>query len=151
MKDAFGGTLMLRLFMFFFILYVAFIAVALNFAKIYRIKNNVINILEHNQFDGTMNEVISGKLSNYLNSVPYGFDGHDIGSDFYKNHCKKFVNDNEKDIPGMYQNHGICVIQKGDDKKHYYTVMVYYVINFPIMNINIPISANGETKVIYTN
>ena len=62
MKDAFGGSIMIYLFMIFFVIYVALIGVALNFAKIYRIKNNVINILEQNQYSGDGSGIITEKF-----------------------------------------------------------------------------------------
>ena len=145
MQEAFGGTFMLKLFMVFFIIYVFFLSIALNFAKIYRVKNNVINILEQYQYDprsSTHNEVIK-KVENYLASVPYEY---------------KFIeNDrNCKNGDSTLKDLGVCVIQKGENGKFYYSVSTFYRIDFPFFtNLGLDwdpfsVSASGETIVIDT-
>ena len=160
MKDAYGGTMMLYLFMIFFLLYVSIIGVALNFAKIYRIKNNVINILEQYQYNGdSTNSITLGSnsvsasssikdlLEDYLDSVPYNFRLENYNTVLDQNFSF------EDKCPGgdsVLGSLGLCVIQKGDSntKNYYYDVTVYHVIELPILNISIPITAKGETKVI---
>ena len=139
MQEAFGGSFLLKLFMVFFIIYVTFIGVALNFAKIYRIKNNVINILEQGQFDGSDNDPALVEMANYLASVPYNVTVQDIS-----NFCEK--NNDVNDV--VSNKSGICIRKRGDDSKPYYKVSVYYVARFPFFNLNLPIVASGETKVI---
>lgn len=149
MQEAFGGTFLLKIFMIFFIIYVAFIGIALNFAKIYRIKNNVINILEQYQYDmdNRDNGNVYNNLEEYLNNVPYGFQ--DAQGANFNNYCKRRASDGEKIDRTMYTRYGVCTIQKGDVGKYYYSVTVYYVIDFPILDLlKIPITASGETIVI---
>lgn len=147
MQEAFGGTFMLKLFMVFFIIYVFFIGIALNFAKIYRVKNNVINILEQYQYapgpgSSTRDEVYN-KVANYLASVPYEY---------------KFIeNDrNCKNGDSTLKDLGVCVIQKGENGKFYYSVSTFYRIDFPFFtNLGLDwdpfsVSASGETIVIDT-
>ena len=142
MRDAFGGTFMLQIFMVFFIIYVSIIGVAMNFAKIYRIKNNVINILEQNQYTGKINDVIEKKLDTYLSNAHY------VLSDNTKviNQCKNKAGDAyDKDLIKK----GICAIKKGEKDKPYYSVTVYYIIDFPVMNITgLVITSSGETIVL---
>lgn len=154
MQEAFGGTFMLKLFMIFFIIYVAFIGVALNFAKIYRIKNNVINILEQDQYvmgNGNNNTKVYTDLGKYLDSVPYGYS--DAQGVNFNSYCKSNIKDSNNNVlietEYIYKTYGVCVIQKGEEDKPYYSVSVYYVINFPVLNVlNLPITASGETIVI---
>ncbi len=142
MRDAYGGTAMIYIFMVFFVLYISVIGVALNFAKIYRVKNNVINILEHEQYSGKDDGNISVKLSAYLANVPYTTK---FGDDLpFEEYCKATNGTALEDFSGL----GVCVIQKGSDNKHYYTVSVYHIVRLPIMDLKIPIVASGETKVI---
>ena len=49
MRDAFGGVFMIRLFLVFIVIYVAFTAVSLNYAKAFRIKNEIISFIEENE------------------------------------------------------------------------------------------------------
>ena len=145
MQEAFGGTFMLKLFMVFFIIYVAFIGVALNFAKIYRIKNNVINILEQNQYSyNSNNRSIHAQLESYLDKVPYGSKNYFLLNNNFKSKCK--------DGDETFKDLGICVVQKGDSNRPYYAVTVYYVVDFPIsiitLDSDLVITASGETIVI---
>lgn len=49
MRDAYGGIFMVRLFLVFIVIYVAFTAVSLNYAKAFRTKNKVIDYIEENE------------------------------------------------------------------------------------------------------
>ena len=52
MRDAFGGTFLIEILMVFVVLFVSFTAVIVNVAKTFRIKNQVINIVEQTQHSG---------------------------------------------------------------------------------------------------
>lgn len=133
MKDAYGGTFMIGLFLVFFVIYFSIIGVALNFAKLYRIKNNVINILEQYEYNGQNDTNVHEKMEAYLKSVPYSLD-------------KDISLDDDCDIG--FTDLGVCIVQKGEEDKHYYSVTVYYYARLPVLNIYLPISAKGETIVI---
>lgn len=49
MRDAFGGVFMIRLFLVFIFIFVAFSAISLNYAKAFRVKNKVIDFVEQNE------------------------------------------------------------------------------------------------------
>lgn len=49
MRDAFGGVFMIRLFLVFIVIYIAFTAISLNYAKAFRVKNKVIDFVEKNE------------------------------------------------------------------------------------------------------
>ena len=49
MRDAFGGAFMIKIFLIFIIVYVCFTALALNYAKAFKVKNKIIDYLEDNE------------------------------------------------------------------------------------------------------
>lgn len=49
MRDAFGGIFMIRLMLVFVFIFVAFTAISLNYAKAFRIKNKIIDIIEQEE------------------------------------------------------------------------------------------------------
>ena len=49
MRDAVGGTFMIKIFLIFLALYIIFVGVAVNYAKAFRVKNRIINIIEQNE------------------------------------------------------------------------------------------------------
>ena len=140
MKESFGAATNMYLFMFFFIIYVCFFAIALNFAKTYRIKNYVVDVLEQYQYDGGKIEnysFIKSKLDEYFDFVPY--KGYNT---YASNYCKD-IGDNCEDYGGA------SVIALGSDDARYYRVVVFFKVEFPLLEVAsfyIPIS--GETVII---
>lgn len=82
MRDAFGGTFMIRIMLVFIFLFVFFIAIALNFAKAFKIKNDIINYLEENQIvlnnAALNNSNIDAAISDILKKYNYGITCKDV-------------------------------------------------------------------------
>ena len=53
MREYFGGAFILKLLFVFIVIFVSFMAVTISYAKAFRVKNQVINIVEQNQYSGT--------------------------------------------------------------------------------------------------
>ena len=49
MKDSFGGTMMLYIFIFFLAIYIVFISLTLRYAQAFKVKNAVIDIIERHE------------------------------------------------------------------------------------------------------
>ena len=71
MRDAFGGIFMIRLFIVFIFIYVAFAAVSLNYAKAFRVKNSVISFVEENEIIDLRNINNIDKLEKILENAKY--------------------------------------------------------------------------------
>ena len=145
MKEAYGGVTNLYLFMFFFVIYVCFLAIALNFAKTYRVKNYVIDVLEQNQYNGDLDSAssIKAKLDTCFDWVPY--KGNE---DYARNYCLGY-NSEFGGTTKCYDHGGIVVISKGTEAYPYYQVIAFFTVEFPLFSIDgfrVPIS--GETMII---
>ena len=70
MRDAFGGEFTIKLLLVFIVIYVAFTAIALNYAKAFRTKNNVIDYLEENQITD-LSKVSCKELRDVLKKTEY--------------------------------------------------------------------------------
>ena len=55
MRDAFGGAFMIKIFLIFIIVYVCFTALALNYAKAFKVKNAIIDYLEDKEIGSIKN------------------------------------------------------------------------------------------------
>lgn len=145
MRESFGGTFMINLVLIFIVIYISFMAVAINYAKVFRVKNNVINILEQYQYDGTksVNDIAIKKVRNYLIEVPYNMGGNSkIESD-----CKSRTGDGDP----YYVDYGVCIInESGSSNPKYFKVITYISIDFPFFDIHMTIPISGETKSIYS-
>ena len=69
MRDAVGGSFMIKLIIVFLVLYIIFVAVALNYAKAFRVKNKVLDIIEQNEgikdYDNASDTAIT-QISTYM-------------------------------------------------------------------------------------
>ena len=142
-KESFGGAFMLKMVLVFIVIYVSFMAVAVNYAKAFRVKNNVINILEQSQFVISTDDF--NEIDEYLNKVPYNLNGNSS----VKNDCSNigFDNKNSSKTKGLTQN-GVCITKVGTNTDFYYRVTTYISIEFPFFDISMTLPINGETKMI---
>lgn len=140
MRDSFGGAFMIQLLLIFIIIFVSFLAIALNYSKAFRIKNGVINILEQYQYDGTESDPAREKVKNYVQGMAYSYDNNSSVYD----ECM-----NTTDIKETFLN-GVCIIPMGDGSEfgNYYRVITYIPIEFNFFDLNFYISVSGETKII---
>jgi hypothetical protein len=131
MRDAFGGVFMIRLLLVFIVIYVAFTAISLNYAKAFKIKNSIISYLEENQVldlhklyaDGSGKKL--DELNNILINARYnktcnkGNKEYTIDKDGYKGFCYN----------------GVEIIEKEQNNKAiYYTIYTYNNWNMGILN-----------------
>lgn len=142
MKDAFGGSFILRIMLVFFVIFICFMTVAINLSKTYRIKNNVINILERsdpNKFNTNGNNSTISKIDSYLRRVAYNyFNNENVKGNCAANNRDRFLSGN-----------GVCIIKKEGNNNVYYRVITYFVVDFPLFRLGILIPISGETKTIY--
>ena len=143
MREAFGGAFSIKLMLIFLAIYIAFIAVALNYAKAFRVKNKIIDIIEQNEgidsYIDTKEGSVIGDINSYLNTVSY-----------YVN-LANIKNNNTENI-NCYDR-GYCIeettapVTDGITSK-YYKVTTYININFPFFKLNFNIPITGETRKI---
>ena len=71
MRDAFGGSFMIQLFLVFIIIYVSFTAIALNYAKAFKAKNIVVSYLEEHEISdiSTMSAVAQNEMREYFDNA----------------------------------------------------------------------------------
>ncbi len=141
MRDAFGSTFMFKLIVIFIVFYVSFMTIAVSYAKVFRVKNALINILEQNQFNYTQerdwNNIIINGVDVYLEDSSYRY----YDNDTIKNNCSS--------QNGRLSGNGACIVSnKLDAKSAYYKVVVYLVISFPLFSSDFVIPISGETKVV---
>lgn len=142
MRDSIGGTFMIYVFIIFLAVYIAFVAVAFNYARAFRVKNKVIDIIEQNEgmddadfanLSGTNTIGVAGDINEYLKSVSYNVN---------------LTSSNAEDR-GVCFDLGYCVkeIPAGVDGK-YYKVTTFVRLELPFLNLGFTIPVKGETRKI---
>lgn len=146
MRDAVGGTFMIKVLLIFLAVYITFVAVALNYAKAFRVKNKVIDIIEQNEgledadyhnTSGTNTYGVTGKINEYLNTVSYNVD----------------LSEKNKENRGVCFEKGFCIndyqsLSVDGITSTYYKVTTFVRIEFPFFNLNFTIPITGETRKV---
>lgn len=112
MRDAFGGVFMIRLILVILFIYVTFTAISINYAKAFRIKNAIIDVIEENEIKVLGDtEKIESKLDTIL--TKFNYDKECATEGFTEENGKKET----------YCHKGIFIsVEKQDDKNIYYKV-----------------------------
>lgn len=146
MRDAFGGAFSIKLMLIFLILYITFICVAMNYARAFRVKNRIINIIEEQEGYTTTTKTL---IENYLAGTGYHityaqtkdfniFTGSGSGDSISS--CSQ----------SQFGNYGYCVVNSPSSSSSYniYKVETYMVFTLPIVQAHFPIAIRGETRII---
>lgn len=141
MRDAFGSTFMFKLIIIFIVFYVSFMTIAVSYAKVFRIKNQVIDILEQKQFDyrsdSDWSSIVNGDIDTLLDESVYRYTDN------------AQISENCNSQNGKLSKNGVCITSTklGTDSA-YYTVTVYLVVKFPVFNYSAVIPVYGETELV---
>jgi len=128
MREAMGGALLIKLVMFFIVIYVCFLAIAINYSITFRVKNQIINLIEaYESYD-----LAKPHIEDYIANVGY-----------YRTSVNSVsIND------GNCTN-GYCIQELTSVRGTYYRVTTYVSFDFPLLGeiTNFPVS--GESRVLY--
>ena len=147
MRDAFGGAFFIKLMLIFFAIYIAFIAIALNYAKAFRVKNTIINYIEENE---SYNINVQNLIESYVASMNYYVSS--VGPDPINNGTSTSSTSyyDASSFGNGCTSRGYCVKRMYSDELRgtYYKVTTYLEIVFPFFNIHIAVPITGETRVV---
>ncbi len=132
MREAIGGTLLIQLVMFFIVIYVAFLAIAINYSITFRVKNQIITLIE--EYEGYENA--QPYVEEYISKVGY-----------YKSNGSFSIS---RENCTNKTSSGYCIEELNSTRGKYYKVTTYVSFDFPIIGrlTNFPVS--GETRVIHS-
>lgn len=142
MRDSVGGTFMIYVLIVFLAVYIVFIAVAFNYARAFRVKNKIIDIIEQNEgitdYNNTSGEI--GDIEGYLNSISYRVNG--------------ITDDKCEGYDYINKDRGYCISRISATSNidgvtsSYYKVRTFVYIEFPFLKLYFRIPINGETRKI---
>ena len=138
MRDAFGGAFAIKIFLVFIIIYMFFTAIALNYARAFKVKNKVIDYLEDNEIitiDG-MSAAQFEKMSRYFENEildRYNYDV-DIDCGGKTSYCYRGVGIKQIDIKSG----------KSDNLGVYYRVETYFTWQMPFIKMITALGNGGN-------
>lgn len=121
MREAIGGTFLINLMITFLVIYNGLFAVAINYAIAFRVKNQIINILE--QREGCQGGLAD--VENYINSIGY---------------YRHFQGVNERGFE--------ITATQIPNRGTFYGVTTFIAVDLPTID-RFRIDVFGETKLIY--
>ena len=148
MRDAIGQVFALQVILIFVLLINGYMAYSVNYARAFRVKNQIVNIIE--QYEGPTNEEAITKINDYIEQMSYAADNEQM--------LRYQSNNPDAVCPGYngwcYQVHEVSQTGADEDRNGVY----YSVVTF--VNIDIPVVKNilgmgsflhvvGETRTIY--
>lgn len=147
MRDAFGGVFMMRLMLVFIVVFVGFGAVSLNYAKAFRIKNRVIDVIE--QLEITDVESILSSTKNYTDKLDSIIDdaNYTITCDNTGSKQLTIKDDTDKVIGICYR--GINITINNEHKKTnyiYYNVTAYGGWNLGFLNMLLVLGGEDQNS-----
>ena len=139
MKEGIGGSFMIYVLLVFLAVYITFLAVAFNYARAFRVKNKVIDIIEQNEgmsFTDISDSSTLGQIENYLGQVSYVVAGID------RNDCP------ETEYEYINSERGYCIDYVPGTNGEYYKVKTFIKLEIPFLNFGFTIPVKGETRKI---
>lgn len=150
MREAIGGTWLFGLVITFIVFFASFLAVSINYAKAFDIKNNVVDLIS--KYEGN-NSCARQKIGEYLKNVGYLVPGE----------CPKA---GENGNPYEYVGYNLdgtkvtsgkayyCVSNNSVDSttvidKKFYRVIIFFRIDLPMVGDITTFKIKGETESIY--
>lgn len=154
MRDAIGQVYVLQIILAFVILINGYMAYSVNYARAFRVKNQIVDIIE--QYEGPYNDDAISKINDYIGSVTY-----EVPIELVNNFISRYNSDNENSGSQPVCQKGWCYIEHevsvndadGERTGKYYSVVTFVNIDIPVINNLVGLgdflSVYGETRTIY--
>jgi hypothetical protein len=133
-KDAIGNALLSNIILFMLVVMIAIISGSLSYSKAFRIKNNLLNMIEQYGYDQV-------KIDSYLSTV--GYRVNPIGT---QNCPKKYTSGV---VLNSSSNYRYCVVEYTTPRGKFYGVTAYMYFDVPLGQDIFIYPVYGETKVIF--
>ena len=159
MRDAFGGAFMIKIFIVFIFVYICLTAMALNYAKAFKVKNEIITYLEENEIIDVCNMNVEEikTMEDFFENELVGKRGYNVSE---HGTCKNNVSgpkydnpDNPNECTGYCYQSGIDIDITGKAENTegiYYTVSTYMNWGIPFLNNLLKLNGNNEEKEVAT-
>lgn len=147
MREAIGGTWFTQLIIVFMLIFVAFLALSLNYTKAFKIKNELLTIIEKREGLTTGAEGSIAIMNGYLKANNYGVtkscEPGSYGITDLNGTTAELVTNNSKKY--YYCVTKIKAPSSNNEGKVYYKVNLFFYFNLPILGDIFKFDVNGST------
>lgn len=166
MKEAVGGTWIFTIVIVMISLFTAFISISTNYSRTFKVKDKIIAILEDKR---GINHTSISRINSELNKIGYNSTGKCIPSNapayaynagewyaFSRNNDNSVVGENSGQInycikvtnTDMVSASGVSSGAIGHPARSYFTVMVFFKLDIPVLRDVFALQISGETSSI---
>ena len=157
MRDAIGGVFTLQIILVFVLLINGYMAYSVNYTRAFRVKNEIINIIEQKEGFTEGEKGAKGEITALVKRAGYGLSAVQQQAVRSKNNVDGwYCNGSEGYCVKCTDNTGNNKLNSDDASYRgvYYSVKTYVNMDIPILNrifTGLPdmLSANGDTKTVY--
>lgn len=140
MRESIGGAWIFSIVIVFIVIFISYLAVSINYAKAFRVKNSIVLKIEQNE---GLSSNAQDEIKTYLDNNGYYVYGE----------CDKDEVGIQK-MSGSNNKYRFCVRKNVDDTnqtfvKTYYRVKVFFRIDLPVIGSLLTFPVTGETKAVY--
>ncbi len=149
MRESIGGTWLLGFVVLFIVLFSGYLAVSINYTKAFKVKNQIINLIEQNEGFRT------SAFSNIANASEIDLSNSDRTEDQIYLYLKGIgyattnVSDSSCKGHGDFYTGGYCVKRICTANGVYYKVTSFIKFELPLIWTSFTLPINGETKTIF--
>ncbi len=151
MREGIGGIWLTQLVILFILIFVAFLALSLNYTKAFKVKNELLTIIEKREGMTSGDNGSIGIINNYLKSnayfVTHGCPENSYGVRDLNSQALTLVTKNDK------SEYYYCVTKvhspiSNNKNNYYYKVNIFFYFNLPVLGDIFKFDVNGSTKNI---
>lgn len=144
MREVIGGTWLTQLVIVIMFVFVAFLALSMNYSKAFRVKNEVISFVEKNE-GITKNSV--ELINNYLSYSGYGTTGYcEKGSYGVASLSSKTIESANKNKKYYYCLTKVTSPAKNFKYRAHYKVKLFFRFNLPVIGNIFTFDVDGQSK-----
>lgn len=149
MRESIGGTWIMQLVIVFMLIFVAFLALSLNYSKAFQMKNDITTMIEKKEGLTSGDNGSIALINNYLQTHGYSI----------KKSCPEgsygvgdlTVNSAEEVIKGNNRQYYYCVTKiksktANHDGRSYYKVNIFFYFNLPVVGDIMKFNISGNTN-----
>lgn len=158
MKEAIGGTWIYGIVLVFIVVFATFVSVSTNYSRCFRIKDEIVLVIEH--YKGVNDQSVEA-IEKYLNGIAYHSTGEcpDDGGDWKGLNLKGDVQNGygagkpnycvqKHELVKRTSNTTVADGPIGHPERAYYSVAVFFKLDWPILRTLFTITITGETSVV---
>ena len=155
MREAIGSAYIFGICLTFIILFTAYLAISVNYSKAFRIKSNIVSMIEENE---GYSDDIEEKIVNYLVSEGYTASGNcepyiTVENGYYDSWQLvkeiKMYNYASSDSNACIYRRTALTTDDIANCNSYYKVIAFFKFNVPVISYFSAFKVGGETKLIH--